>query len=71
MAIDELGAQPQSQGVSGPLHGFQCVGCSHGARSAAAPERCPICGGTVWEYEAWHPFVDYPRPYRPTDVRRS
>jgi len=39
-----------------PLHRFRCVGCSYGASCSAAPERCPMCGGSTWEYEAWRPF---------------
>jgi len=23
-----------------------------------APERCPMCSRTTWEYEAWRPFTD-------------
>jgi rubredoxin len=39
-----------------PIARFRCVGCSYGASRSAAPERCPICGGTVWEYESRRPF---------------
>jgi rubrerythrin len=38
------------------LHRFRCVKCSYGASRAAAPERCPMCGGATWEFEAWRPF---------------
>jgi ANTAR domain len=40
-----------------PLAQFRCVSCSYGASRTAAPERCPMCGGTVWEYEPWRPFA--------------
>jgi len=41
-----------------PLHRFRCVECSYGASRAAAPERCPICGSSTWEFEAWRPFTN-------------
>jgi Zn finger protein HypA/HybF involved in hydrogenase expression len=28
---------------------FQCAGCGYGAVSAAAPLRCPMCGGDTWD----------------------
>jgi rubrerythrin len=31
-----------------PMPGFWCTGCGYGASGRAAPERCPMCGGTVW-----------------------
>jgi rubrerythrin len=31
---------------------FSCAGCAYGATSRIAPERCPMCGGTVWECES-------------------
>jgi hypothetical protein len=39
-----------------PLAQFRCVECGYGASRAAAPERCPMCGETVWEHEPWRPF---------------
>jgi rubrerythrin len=41
-----------------PVHRFRCVKCSFGASRSAAPERCPMCGGSAWEYEAWRPFSE-------------
>ena len=38
------------------LHRFRCPECSYGASCRAAPERCPMCGGSAWEFEAWRPF---------------
>ena len=35
-----------------PLTRFSCASCSYGAASRIAPERCPMCGGTVWAFEA-------------------
>jgi len=43
------------QAARTPLARFRCVSCNYGASRAAAPERCPMCGGTVWEYERWRP----------------
>src|SRR4051812_21185114 len=39
-----------------PLHRFRCVDCSYGASRSTAPERCPMCGGSAWEFEDWRPF---------------
>jgi hypothetical protein len=34
-------------------HTFSCVQCGYGiCVSAAAPDRCPMCGGSVWELVA-------------------
>ena len=38
------------------LHSFRCTVCSYGASRSAAPERCPMCGGSSWEFEDWRPF---------------
>jgi rubrerythrin len=38
------------------LFRFRCVGCMYGVSDPAAPERCPICGGSAWEFEDWRPF---------------
>ena len=48
-------------GVPGgtPLLRFRCNNCSYGASCRIAPERCPMCGGTVWEFEAWRPFSSF------------
>lgn len=35
---------------------FHCLGCGYGASRGSAPDRCPMCGGTTWEYEDWRPF---------------
>jgi rubrerythrin len=34
-----------------PLTRFSCAHCTYGAASRVAPERCPMCGGTVWAFE--------------------
>ena len=31
---------------------FRCAGCGYGARCKIAPERCPMCSGSVWNYVA-------------------
>jgi rubredoxin len=43
-----------------PLQGFRCTSCGYGARAAAAPSRCPMCGGESWEPEGWRPFTQLP-----------
>jgi hypothetical protein len=47
-----------SQGRGGQLFRFRCTHCAYGASRQAAPERCPMCGGSTWEYESWRPFSD-------------
>ncbi|HST18931.1 MAG TPA: hypothetical protein VLK36_14800 [Gaiellaceae bacterium] len=32
------------------MPGYWCTGCGYGASGRAAPERCPMCSGTVWLY---------------------
>jgi hypothetical protein len=39
-----------------PLELFSCTGCGYGASRPIAPERCPMCGGSVWENQPWRPF---------------
>jgi hypothetical protein len=43
--------------VRGPLFRFRCSACAYGASCRAAPERCPMCGGSTWEYESWRPSL--------------
>jgi rubrerythrin len=31
------------------LQQFVCVQCGYGASRQIAPERCPMCSGSVWE----------------------
>jgi hypothetical protein len=43
----------------GPLTRFSCADCGYGAsRRGTAPARCPMCSGTVWDYDEWRPFAD-------------
>jgi rubredoxin len=30
------------------LQAFRCTTCGYGASCRLAPERCPMCSGTVW-----------------------
>src|SRR5919201_5158623 len=39
-----------------PLAQFSCTGCGYGASRPIAPERCPMCGGSVWENQPCRPF---------------
>ncbi len=41
---------------TGPLSRFRCSACGYGASCRMAPERCPMCGGSVWDFEQWRPF---------------
>jgi rubrerythrin len=34
------------------LHDFECVSCGYGAVARIAPERCPMCSGSVWSPSA-------------------
>jgi hypothetical protein len=27
--------------------------------AGSAPERCPMCGGSVWEFEQWRLFTQF------------
>ena len=47
---------PGRPSAASPAHSFRCVKCSYGATRAMAPERCPMCGGSSWEFEDWRPF---------------
>jgi rubrerythrin len=59
MAIQRYDGQGQP-GAASPVHRFRCVNCSYGATRATAPERCPMCGGSSWEFENWRPFSQFP-----------
>jgi rRNA maturation endonuclease Nob1 len=43
--------------LQGQLWRLRCAGCSYGAGGRVAPERCPLCGGSVWEHDEWRPFT--------------
>jgi hypothetical protein len=43
---------------------FRCVGCGYGASCRVAPERCPMCGGGVWEYQQRPRLSDLDRAFR-------
>jgi len=47
---------PGKASAASPVHRLRCVSCSYGASRAIAPERCPMCGGSSWEFENWRPF---------------
>jgi hypothetical protein len=40
----------------GPLSRFVCVDCGYGASRSTAPDRCPMCSGSSWDFELWRPF---------------
>jgi hypothetical protein len=35
--------------IGQPLPRFRCTSCTYGTSCRMAPERCPMCGGGVWE----------------------
>ena len=70
MAVGEFDRQGVRYG-HGPLHRFRCLGCSHGASEREAPERCPMCGGSVWEFEPWRLFSEIARELAPLRRPRS
>lgn len=39
------------------LSQFRCADCGYGASRRIAPDRCPMCSGTVWDYQPWRPFA--------------
>jgi rubrerythrin len=64
MAIQRYDGQGRPS-ASSPVHRFRCVKCSYGASRAVAPERCPMCGGSSWEFESWRPFSQLQVDLRP------
>ena len=44
------------------LSRFCCAGCGYGASCRVAPERCPMCGGSVWSLERRPRFGDADAP---------
>jgi len=45
-----IGNERRGVGIGrSPLRQFHCVQCGYGAVRSIAPERCPMCAGTVWE----------------------
>jgi hypothetical protein len=54
-----------SQARQGPLFRFRCTNCAYGASRQAAPEQCPMCGGSTWEHESWRPFSALTRDIAP------
>jgi hypothetical protein len=54
MAVDQY-YPSRPEGGPGTLFRFRCTTCAYGASCRAAPERCPMCGCSTWEYEGWRP----------------
>jgi rubrerythrin len=42
-----------------PLERFLCADCSYGVSRREPPERCPMCGGSTWNFELWRPFSSW------------
>jgi hypothetical protein len=55
MAVDQDRTHDQSG--KAPLIEFRCTGCGYGASCRIAPERCPMCSASVWEYQPWRPYA--------------
>jgi hypothetical protein len=70
MGVEEFDGRGSSS-AQGPLLRFRCSKCSYGASRSAAPERCPMCGGSTWEHESWRPFTSLVPDLLPTDGERS
>ena len=49
------GKAPSS--IEALLQRFRCADCGYGASRDLAPERCPMCGGSSWEPEAWPTYA--------------
>ena len=45
--------------ATSPLSHFRCAGCGYGASCRVAPARCPMCSGSVWDYDDWRPFESF------------
>jgi rubrerythrin len=50
-----------------PLSRYRCTRCGYGASCRIAPERCPMCGGSVWDFE----HGDHSRSLGPTASGQS
>jgi hypothetical protein len=50
---------------------LHCTQCSYGAVAAAPPDRCPMCGGDVWEMDPWRPFTSLIDDLAPSRQRRG
>jgi predicted Zn-ribbon and HTH transcriptional regulator len=48
---------PGSTGLGSPLSQLRCADCGYGVSAQIAPERCPMCSGSVWNHEQWRPFT--------------
>jgi predicted Zn-ribbon and HTH transcriptional regulator len=48
--------QERRETVDPPQRQFRCIGCGYGASRPVAPERCPMCAGSVWGLEPGRPF---------------
>jgi rubrerythrin len=35
---------------------LMCAVCGYGVVVTDEPERCPLCGGTDWDFSPWRPF---------------
>jgi hypothetical protein len=57
----DAGGVARPAGGATPLSRFRCSGCGYGASCRMAPDRCPMCGGSVWEFEEWRPFGEFLR----------
>jgi hypothetical protein len=50
-AASTIQAQEAAIPAGAPGRGeFRCAGCGYGACCKIAPERCPMCSGSVWNY---------------------
>jgi hypothetical protein len=52
------------------LSRFRCCECRYGASRHTAPEQCPMCGATTWEYEPWPPYGILARESGPMNGRK-
>jgi rubrerythrin len=48
--------EPTAEAARSALPQFACGGCAYVASRRTAPDRCPMCGGSVWDFEPWRPF---------------
>jgi len=65
MTLDQFDRRADATGTS-PLRAMTCSTCGYGVSRATEPGRCPMCGGSDWEYARWRPFTDLIRDLQPS-----
>lgn len=40
-----------------PVVRLCCTGCGYDPHGTTATQKCPMCGGRVWDFVDWRPFT--------------